>query len=190
MIDIVHENKFHKEVECLMKAKHKNIVRFRGYCAEAHGKAAEYEGNFVMANILNWLLCFEYVPNGNLQKYITGWTGMHRFPSALETSLYFLLKIKNTNIIDLHYTIFIQNLASSCIDAYSGLEWRVRFRMIKGICEGLNYLHMNRMLHLDLKPANILLDSDMVPKISDFGLSRYLNEGKTHDTTKHLLGTP
>ncbi|XP_047052526.1 receptor-like serine/threonine-protein kinase ALE2 [Lolium rigidum] len=145
-IDVVHENKFHKEVECLMKAKHKNIVRFLGYCAEAHGKAADYEGRFVMANLLNWLLCFEYVPNGNLQKYIT--------------------------------------------DASTGLEWKVRFRMIKEICQGLHYLHMNRILHLDLKPANILLDNSMVPKIADFGLSRYLNEEKTHDTTKHLLGTP
>jgi serine/threonine protein kinase len=78
-INIVHENKFHKEIECLMNAKHKNIVRFLGYCAEAHGKAADCEGKFVMANLLYWLLCFEYVPNGNLQKYITGKKGMHRF---------------------------------------------------------------------------------------------------------------
>jgi serine/threonine protein kinase len=81
-------------------------------------------------------------------------------------------------------------VASFCIDASSGLEWRLRFQIIKGICEGLHYLHMNRILHLDLKPANILLDSNMVPKIADFGLSRYLNEEKTHDTTQHLFGTP
>jgi serine/threonine protein kinase len=66
------ETKFHREVECLMKAKHKNIVRFLGYCSEVQGRIAEYEGKFVMADIRNWLLCFEYVPNGSLDKYITG----------------------------------------------------------------------------------------------------------------------
>uniref|UniRef100_A0A452XMV0 Protein kinase domain-containing protein n=1 Tax=Aegilops tauschii subsp. strangulata TaxID=200361 RepID=A0A452XMV0_AEGTS len=145
-LEIVHENKFHKEVECLMKAKHENIVRFLGYCAEARGKAASYEGNFVIADTRNRLLCFEYLPNGSLEKYIT--------------------------------------------NASIGLEWKERFRIIKGICKGLHYLHMNRILHLDLKPANILLDGHMIPKIADFGLSRCLGEEKTHGTTKHLSGTP
>jgi serine/threonine protein kinase len=68
----MHEIKFHKEVECLMKAKHKNIVHFLGYCSETHGITADYDGKFVMADIRNWLLCFEYVPNGSLDQYITG----------------------------------------------------------------------------------------------------------------------
>ncbi|KAF6992456.1 hypothetical protein CFC21_009442 [Triticum aestivum] len=66
----IEEKKFHKEVECLVKAKHKNIVRFLGYCAETQGKIADYEGKFVIADTRNWLLCFEYVPNGSLDKYI------------------------------------------------------------------------------------------------------------------------
>ena len=68
----MQENKFHKEVECLMKAKHKNIVRFLGYCSDTQGKIVDYEGKMVMADIRNWLLCFEYVPNSSLDKYITG----------------------------------------------------------------------------------------------------------------------
>ena len=71
-IERVHENKFHKEVECLMKAKHKNVIRFLGYCADAHGKVDDYEGKFVIAELRTWLLCFEYAPNGTLDKYITG----------------------------------------------------------------------------------------------------------------------
>ncbi|KAM0854591.1 hypothetical protein ACQ4PT_050328 [Festuca glaucescens] len=62
--------------------------------------------------------------------------------------------------------------APSMADAYYGLEWRVHYQIIKGICHGLHYLHLNNVVHSDLKPANILLDYDMVPKIADFGLSR------------------
>lgn len=61
--------------------------------------------------------------------------------------------------------------------------------MIKGICEGLHYLHQNNILHLDLKPGNILLDEDMMPKITDFGLSRCFEEDQTGVITKNVVGT-
>jgi coatomer subunit beta' len=41
-----------------------------------------------------------------------------------------------------------------------------------GICQGLHYLHQKNIVHFDLKPANILLDDNLVAKITDFGLSR------------------
>lgn len=45
-----------------------------------------------------------------------------------------------------------------------------------GICKDLHYLHEKKdIVHLDLKPENILLDPNMVPKISDFGLSRHFD---------------
>ena len=66
------EKKFHGEVQCLMKARHKNIVRFLGYCADTQGNMARYEGKFVMADVQQRLLCFEYLPKGSLHEYITG----------------------------------------------------------------------------------------------------------------------
>jgi hypothetical protein len=54
----IHENKFHEEVKCLIKVKHKNIVRFFGYCANTQGKMENYEGMLVMADQRSWLLCF------------------------------------------------------------------------------------------------------------------------------------
>lgn len=62
-------------------------------------------------------------------------------------------------------------------DELRGLEWHTRYRIIKGICEGLRYLHKDKsIIHRDLKPANILLDDLMVPKITDFGISKQLVE--------------
>uniref|UniRef100_A0A8R7UMS3 non-specific serine/threonine protein kinase n=1 Tax=Triticum urartu TaxID=4572 RepID=A0A8R7UMS3_TRIUA len=74
----------------------------------------------------------------------------------------------------------------SSADAFQGLEWIKRYQIIKGICEGLLHLHQKRILHLDLKPANILLDEHMVSKIADFGLSRCLDKEQTRASTVNL----
>ena len=67
-------------------------------------------------------------------------------------------------------------------------------KIIQGICYGLRYLHEEWQLnapivHMDLKPANILLDNNMVPKIADFGLSRLFSEEKTWTCTISRNGT-
>ncbi|XP_051187821.1 cysteine-rich receptor-like protein kinase 44 isoform X1 [Lolium perenne] len=67
-------------------------------------------------------------------------------------------------------------------DESSGLDWPTRYKIIEGICYGLYYLHAETdtpVLHLDLKPANILLDDDMLPKLTDFGLSKLLDQQQT-----------
>uniref|UniRef100_A0A0D3HNW0 Protein kinase domain-containing protein n=1 Tax=Oryza barthii TaxID=65489 RepID=A0A0D3HNW0_9ORYZ len=76
-------------------------------------------------------------------------------------------------------------------DESCGLDWDTRYKIIKGICEGLNYLHngsSNPIYHLDLKPSNILLDKSMIPKIADLGLSRFFATTKTHITSQ-IKGT-
>ncbi|BAH95374.1 Os11g0608400, partial [Oryza sativa Japonica Group] len=78
-----------------------------------------------------------------------------------------------------------------CADESCGLDWDTRYKIIKGICEGLNYLHngsSNPIYHLDLKPSNILLDKSMIPKIADLGLSRFFATTKTHITSQ-IKGT-
>ena len=71
--------------------------------------------------------------------------------------------------------------AESC-----GLDWEKCYKIIKGICEGLHYLHNadTPIYHLDLKPENILLDKDMVAKIGDFGLSRLFDSPQTYMMTQ------
>uniref|UniRef100_K3XVG7 protein-serine/threonine phosphatase n=1 Tax=Setaria italica TaxID=4555 RepID=K3XVG7_SETIT len=77
-------------------------------------------------------------------------------------------------------------------DESCGLGWHKRYKIIRGVCEGLHYLHngsKDPIYHLDLKPANIMLDKNMVPKIGDFGLSRLFDSTQTC-TTKVIIGTP
>ncbi|CAM0908944.1 unnamed protein product [Alopecurus aequalis] len=140
-----YEKEFKREVECLMKVKHKNIVRFLGYCSDTQGSVETYNGKLIMADIQERLLCFEFVPKGDLDGYIKGASG--------------------------------------------GLEWRKSYQIIKGICEGLDSLHHINIMHLDLKPSNILMDDNLIPKITDFGLSRSFEELQTRTVATKMFGT-
>ncbi|XP_054788046.1 LEAF RUST 10 DISEASE-RESISTANCE LOCUS RECEPTOR-LIKE PROTEIN KINASE-like 2.5 isoform X5 [Prosopis cineraria] len=64
-------------------------------------------------------------------------------------------------------------------NAFCILEWNVLYQVAIGIARGLEYLHRGcntRILHLDIKPQNILLDETFCPKISDFGLAKICKE--------------
>ncbi|KAG6646136.1 hypothetical protein CIPAW_08G173000 [Carya illinoinensis] len=61
------------------------------------------------------------------------------------------------------------------------LDWEKRFEIAVGTAKGLAYLHeecLEWVLHCDVKPQNILLDSNYQPKIADFGLSKLRNRGE------------
>jgi serine/threonine protein kinase len=84
----------------------------------------------------------------------------------------------NGNLLDQNQSVF--------------LDWEMRFNIILGIARGLLYLHQDsrlRIIHRDLKTSNILLDHEMIPKISDFGLARIVGGKQTEANTKKVAGT-
>ncbi|GJN25685.1 hypothetical protein PR202_gb13546 [Eleusine coracana subsp. coracana] len=141
------DTQFMAEVKCLTRVKHKNIVRFLGYCAYTHEVVMKVEGIDRMVDIeRKRFLCFEYAPNGNLQDYLEEKT--------------------------------------------HGYQWSIRYKIIKGICQGLHYLHQKRINHLDLKPANVLMGgAQMEPMITDFGISRHNDGTQSTIVTKNAKGT-
>ncbi|KAM4121643.1 hypothetical protein ACJW30_01G020000 [Castanea mollissima] len=73
-------------------------------------------------------------------------------------------------------------------------DWRKMFEIALGIAKGLAYLHeecLEWVLHCDVKPQNILLDSNYHPKVADFGLSKLQNKGDLNNPSfSRMRGTP
>ncbi|KAL2931590.1 Cysteine-rich receptor-like protein kinase 25 [Bienertia sinuspersici] len=107
------------------------------------------------------MLVYEFLSNSSLDKFIFG--------NASKNYQYFFQR-NETNY----------------------LEWQTRFKIIIGIARGLLYLHEDsrlKIVHRDLKSSNILLDEDMNPKISDFGLAKLFKADQTQGDTQKIVGT-
>jgi serine/threonine protein kinase len=155
---------FKTEIQLIAKLQHTNLVRLLGCCLQAEEK----------------MLIYEYMHNKSLDCFIFG--TRDAFHSIHRSSLL------------LH---FLSNILTDCCcsaDSTRGaiLNWERRFTIIDGIAQGLLYMHKHsrlRVVHRDLKASNILLDRDMNPKISDFGLARIFCSNTTEANTTRVMGT-
>ncbi|KAM0039314.1 putative protein kinase RLK-Pelle-DLSV family [Helianthus debilis subsp. tardiflorus] len=120
------------------------------------------------------MLIYEYIPNKSLNSFIFG-TFCSRF-----LNLFLLHKFKYINIPFTFHQCDWSKKVNGLVKA------------LIGIGRGLLYLHKDsrlRIFHRDLKASNILLDKDMNPRISDFGLARSLDGSDTKANTRRVMGT-
>ncbi|CDY66762.1 BnaCnng52260D [Brassica napus] len=84
------------------------------------------------------------------------------------------------------------SLASMLYSSKEKMKWSIRYKIALGVAEGLVYLHSGchrRIIHRDIKAANILLTHDFLPQICDFGLAKWLPEHWTHHIVSKFEGT-
>ena len=76
---------------------------------------------------------------------------------------------------------------SQQLDAQGPMPQREAARLLRTVAEAVDYAHRLGVLHLDLKPGNLLIEADGAPRIADFGLARRLEQALDE---RHVSGTP
>lgn len=151
---------FVTELTAISNIVHENLVTLVGCCAEGSHRILVYnylENNSLAYTLLGMIFYLNvfHVPSHPFNSYLT---------------------------FCAHYSRGIAGSGRSNIR----FNWRARVKIAVGVAHGLTYLHEEirpPIIHRDIKASNILLDKDLTPKISDFGLARLLPPNATHVST-------
>jgi serine/threonine protein kinase len=152
---------FKNEVLLAAKLQHKNLSRLMGFCLEGEDK----------------MLIYEFVSNRSLDNFLYG-LSILTFLLWSYACAYTFLTISFDEFVD--------------PKKQAQLDWLRRYKIIGGIARGIKYLHEDsqlKIIHRDLKASSILLDADMNPKISDFGMARILEVDQNQGDTSKIVGT-
>ena len=133
----------------------------------------------------------------------TGNSLVSRYRKAFLREANNLARMQHPNIVNVFEVIEANNTAYIVMEYIDGgnlddyiarkghLSEDEAFRLFQPICDAMNYMHAQRMLHLDLKPKNVMLDEEGKPYLIDFGLSKqYTLDGEPESSTSIGLGTP
>lgn len=156
------KSQFLAEIETISAVQHRNLVKLYGCSIEGNKR----------------LLVYEYLENKSLDQALFG--------------------TKNCELISSKQTLFPLQFADALTTFFTrsgkrsfSVDWPTRFDICLGVARGLAYLHEEsrlRIVHRDVKASNILLDSQLNPKLSDFGLAKLYDDTKTHMSTR-VAGT-
>lgn len=165
------ELQFQTEIEMISMAVHRNLLRLRGFCMTPTER----------------LLVYPFMANGSVASCLRGicYLRLHNcfqclFPLFNERSL-------------LHFSTMSKHFADRALHLFSDrppsqppLDWSIRPRVALGAARGLSYLHDHcdpKIIHRDVKAANILLDEEFEAVVGDFGLAKLMDYKDTHVTT-------
>ncbi|XP_059671064.1 G-type lectin S-receptor-like serine/threonine-protein kinase At1g67520 [Cornus florida] len=164
---------FKNELILVPKLQHMNLVRLLGCCIQGDEK----------------MLVYEYMPNKSLDFFLfvkqSLFFQMHyllHFQVQLANKFFFFAQ--KISYFALHY--------ETDTTKKEQLTWERRLSIIEGIAQGLLYLHKVsrlKIIHRDLKVSNILLDENMNPKISDFGMAKIYKQSVLEAATNRVVGT-
>ncbi|OVA09225.1 Protein kinase domain [Macleaya cordata] len=149
-----------RELESLGRIKHPNLVPLAGYCLAGDQRIAIYD----------------YMENGNLHNLL------HDLPLGVLTT-----EDWSTDTWEEDNNTGIQNVGSEGILT----SWRFRHKIALGTARALSFLHHGcypPIIHRDVKASSVYLDSELEPRLSDFGLAKIFGNGTEDEISRGSPG--